>query len=179
MGQNQPGPFSGPQNQQKENLNLTSEEQPGPTVGQLQTGEQEEDQVIESVNVHTLPLSDIPPNIRASMNKHSFSPLMPDTFKSMIYRYVKLGPRRRFIKLRLCLDTGSYFNVLPIALVEKMGMTMSSNNSGLSATDVNRGNLNIKGVVSMVVLIGDRSRKRVSFIMCELPPGKEPLLNGE
>merc|ERR1711954_164762 len=56
---------------------------------------------------------------------------------------------------------------------------MSSNNSGLSATEVNGGDLSIKGVVSMVVLIGDGSRKRVSFIVCKLPPGKEPLLNVE
>ena len=31
----------------------------------------------------------------------------------------------------------------------------------------------------MLVLIGDGSRKRVSFIVCKLPPGKEPLLNVE
>merc|ERR1711954_484165 len=127
--QNKTGLFSGPQNQQKENLNQTSGTQPGPgTVGQLQAGEQGEDKVSESINVHTLPLSNIPHNIRATMNKHSFSPLMPDSFKSMIYRYVKLGPHRKFIKLRLCVDAGFYFNVLPLALVEKMGMTMSSNN---------------------------------------------------
>ena len=86
--QNQPGPFSGPQNQQKENLNLTSKGQPGPTVGQLQAGEQEKKQVINSVDVHTLPLSDIPTNVRASMNKQSLLPLMPDSFKSMIYCFV-------------------------------------------------------------------------------------------
>merc|ERR1712081_76441 len=156
--QNEPRPFSGPQIQQKENLNLTSKEQPGPTVGQLQTGEQEKEQVINSVNVHDLPLSDIPPNVRACLNKQNLSPLMPDSFKSMINRYVKLGPCRKFIKLRLCVDTGSYFNVLPLALVEKLGIPMSSNTSGLSATDVNGGSLNIKGVVSMLVLVGDGGR---------------------
>ena len=31
----------------------------------------------------------------------------------------------------------------------------------------------------MVVLVGDGSRKKVSFIVCKLPPGKEPLLNVE
>ena len=104
---------------------------------------------------------------------------MPNSFKSLIYRYVKLGPNRKYIRFRLCVDTGSYFNVLPLALVEKMRMNMSSNHTGLSATDVNGGDLSIKGVVSMVVLVGDGSRKKVSFIVCELPPGKEQLLNVE
>merc|ERR1711954_84664 len=56
---------------------------------------------------------------------------------------------------------------------------MSSNTKGLSATDVNGGSLSRKGVVNMLVLVGDGGRKRVSFIVCELPPGKEPLLNVE
>ena len=29
----------------------------------------------------------------------------------------------------------------------------------------------------MVILVEDGSRKRVSFIVCDLPQGKEPLLN--
>ena len=174
--QNETGLPSGPQNQQTEKANLPS----GPgTVGQPQTGEPGAEKVRASINVHSLPHSSIPHDIRSTMNKRSLSPLMPDSFKSIIYRFVKLGPHRKFIKFRLCVDTGSYFNVLPLALVEKMGMTMSLNHSGLSATDVNGGDLSIKGVVSMVVLVGDGSRKRVSFIVCELPPGKEPLLNVE
>ena len=171
--QNKTGLFSGPQNQQKEKPNLPSGTQPGPgTVGQLQAGEPGEEKVRESINVHSLPHSNIPHDIRSTMNKKSLSPLMPDSFKSIIYRYVKLGPHRKFIRFCLCVDTGSYFNVLPLALVEKMGMTMSSNNSGLSATDVNGGDLSIKGVVSMVVLIGDGSRKRVSFLCVNSHQGR-------
>merc|ERR1711954_634940 len=113
------------------------------------------------------------------MNMKSLSPLMPDSFKSIIHWYVKLGPNRRYIRFHLCVDTGSYFNVLPLALVEKMGMNMNSNHTGLTATEVNGGDLSIKGVVTMVILVGDGSRKRVSFIVCNLPPGKEPLLNVE
>ena len=68
--QNETGLFSGPQNHQKENPNLPSGMQPGPgTVGQLQAGEQGEKKVSESINVHTLPLSNIPHNIRSTMNK--------------------------------------------------------------------------------------------------------------
>ena len=31
----------------------------------------------------------------------------------------------------------------------------------------------------MVILVGEGSRKRVSFILCDHPPGKEQLLNVE
>ena len=90
---------------------------------------------------------------------------MPDSFRSICYRYVKLGPNRRYIRFRLCADTGSYYNVLPLALVEKFSMNMNLNHTGLTATDVNGGDLDIKGVVTMVILVGNGSRKRVSFIV--------------
>ena len=79
----------------------------------------------------------------------------------------------------MCSDSGSFYNILPLALVNKYSMNMNSNHTGLTAMDVNGGDLDIKGVVTMVILVGDGSRKRVSFIVCDLPPEKEPLLNIE
>ena len=97
---------------------------------------------------------------------------MPDSFRSICYRYVKLGPRRKYIKFRMCSDSGSFYNVLPLAIVRKYNMLLDSNHKGLSATDMNGGDLDIKGVVKMLMLVGDGSRKQVSFIVCNLPSGK-------
>ena len=85
--QNETGLPSGQQNQQKEKANLPSGTQPRPgTVGQPQTGEPGEEKVRASINVHSLPHSSIPHDIRSTMNKRSLSPLMPDSYKSIIYR---------------------------------------------------------------------------------------------
>ena len=75
----------------------------------------------------------------------------------------KLGPKRGFIKFRMCPDSGSFYNVLPLALVTKYQMILDTNHKGLSATDVNGGELDIKGVVKMIILVGDGSRKQVPF----------------
>ena len=69
--------------------------------------------------------------------------------------------------------------MLPLALVTKYQMILDMNHKGLSATDVNGGELDIKGVVKMIILIMEGSRKQVSFIVCDLPLGKKPLLNVE
>ena len=99
------------------------------------------EKVKEPININTLHHNNIPRDIRSTMSLTSLSPLMPDSFRSMCYRYVKLGPNRRYIRFRLCADTGSYFNVLPLALVEKFSMNMNSNHTGLTATDVNGGKI--------------------------------------
>ena len=79
----------------------------------------------------------------------------------------------------MCPDSGSFYNMLPLALVTKYQMILDTNHKGLSATDVNGGELDIKRVVKMIILVGDGSRKQVSFIVCDLPSGKEPHLNVE
>ena len=79
----------------------------------------------------------------------------------------------------MCSDSGSFYNVLPLALLTKFQMLLDMNHKALSAKDMNGGDLDIKGVVKMIILVGDGTRKQVSFIVFDLPSGKEPLLNIE
>ena len=67
----------------------------------------------------------------------------------------------------------------PLDLILKYDMIMDCKPKGLSAQDVNGGELNILGVVKVIILTGDGGRKQVAFIVCKLPEGKEPLLNVE
>ena len=45
--------------------------------------------------------------------------------------------------------------MLPLALVKKYQMLLDTNQRGLTATDVNGGKLDIKGVVKIIILVGD------------------------
>ena len=154
-------------------------------MGELQKGvlsgqgaeEAGSDKVRKSVNINTLPHSEIHRDLRATMSLTCLSPLMPDSYCSICCRFVKLGPKRKYIKFCMCSDSGSFYNVLPLALVKKYQMLLDLNHKGLSATDMNGGDFDIKEVVKMIILVGDGTRKQVSFIVCDLPSGKEPLLN--
>ena len=149
--QNETGLFSGPSNAKRDKPKLSLGTQPGQgrgtggveAVGQLQNGvhtkEAGAEKVRESVNINMLHHNNIPREIRSTKSLTSLSPLMPDSFRSICYRYVKLGPNGRYIRFRLCADTGSYYNVLPLAIVEKYSMNMNSNHTGLTAMDVNGG----------------------------------------
>ena len=109
--QNKTGLFSGPPNAKREQPQLSSGTQPGQgpgsgggagAVGQLQNGvhtmEAGAEKVRESININTLHHNNIPQDIRSTMSLTSLSPLMPDSFRSICYRYVKLGPNRRYIR---------------------------------------------------------------------------------
>ena len=114
-------------------------------MGELQKGvlsgqgaeEAGAEKVRDSVKINSLPNSKLHRDLRATMNLTSLLPLMPDSFRSICYRYVKLGPRRKYIKFRMCSDSSSFYNVLPLAIVRKYNMLLDSNHKGLSATDVN------------------------------------------
>ena len=64
-------------------------------------------------------------------------------------------------------------------MVKKFSMIMDTTPEGLSAQDINGGELNIMGVIKEIVLTGDGKRKQVAFIVCDLPKSKEPVLNVE
>ena len=122
-------------------------------MGELQKGvlsgqgaeEAGAEKVRKSVNINTLPHSEIHWDLRATMSLTCLSPLMPDSYRSICYRFVKLGPRRKYIKFHMCSDSGNFYNVLPLALVRKYSMLLDSNHKGLSATDVNWRNLIKRG----------------------------------
>ena len=132
-------------------------------MGELQKGvlsgqgaeEAGSDKVRKSVNINTLPHSEIHRDLRATMSLTCLSPLMPDSYRSICHRFVKLGPERHFIKFHMCSYFGSFYNVVPLALVKKYQMLLDTNHKGLSATDVNGGDLDIKGIVKMIILVGD------------------------
>ena len=77
------------------------------TVGELQKGvlsgqgaeEAGAEKVRKSVNINTLPHSEIHRDLRATMSLTSLSPLMPDSYHSICYRFVKLGPKKKYIKI--------------------------------------------------------------------------------
>ena len=112
-------------------------------MGELQKGvlteEAGAEKVRESVNINTMHHNQIPWDLRSTMSLTSLSPLMPDSFRLICYRFVKLGPKRKYIRFRMCSDSGSFYNILPLALVNKYRMNMNSNHTGLMATDVNGG----------------------------------------
>ena len=113
-------------------------------MGELQNGVLRgpgAEKVRNSLNINSLPHNELHRDVRATMNLTSLSPLMPNSFHSICYRYVKLGPKRKYIKFRMCSDSGSFYNVLPLAIVRKYDMLLDSNHKGLSATDVNGGTL--------------------------------------
>ena len=67
--------------------------------------------------------------------------------------------------------------MMPLWLVRKMGKLLEETPPGLAASDVNGGELKIEGVLKVIILGGDKQRNLVSFIACELPEGKEALVN--
>ena len=58
-------------------------------------------------------------------------------------------------------------------------MQMEKKPPGLSSNNVNGGKLEILGVVKVIILTGSGERRQIAFICCNLPEGKEPLLNVE
>ena len=51
-------------------------------------------------------------------------------------------------------------------------MIMDCTPEGLSPQDMNGRELNILGVVKVIILTGDGGRKQVAFIVCKLPDAR-------
>ena len=66
---------------------------------------------------------------------------------------------------------------MPMAIAMKFGMKMEEKPEGLSAQDVNGRELEILSIIKVIILTGSGEMRQIAFIVCDLPEGKEPLLN--
>ena len=57
---------------------------------------------------------------------------------------------------------------MPMALAKKFSMILDKTPEGLSAQDINVGELKILGVVKVIVLTGSGERRQIDFIVCDL-----------
>ena len=62
-------------------------------------------------------------------------------------------------------------------MAQKYDTKLEKTPPGFSKNKMNGGELDILGLVRVIVLGGDGKRRQISFICCDFPKGKEPLLN--